>query len=617
MATRVVEWKKPYTWGKAIEITDEKVINLRLREENNLIIYDEWDDEIYVDLQLPDEIQPIDAFPVWVTTGRVIVDNWWDLQGTIICAKTTSGDNIKLLYADEWTLWMDNWTWTFKQIYFKADVDLITGRLQAQIDTLYALWKFLSLWDCVDGEPMSFPLDTPYEYSTWDWFMIWNVSSATPAVNYRPAWDEWVEDDPSTKEQETEVVETWDVYIYDGTVWLLQKNKLPSWTGDVIWPASATDWNLAVFDGATWKIIKDWGPVPIWFEPDTQWTTGDVLTKTANWYEWSAPTWWWSDIEYVTQAEYNALLPWAESDGKHYFIFTGTPVTWVTLNESSINLTTVWDTYQLTATVSPADAYDKSVNWSSSDTSVATVSTTWLVTCVTPWTCTITVTTTDWWFTATCEVDAWIPANWLLAYYPLISDANDHKADIWASGTTYNWTWIWTSGYTTVGGRTSANFTNGSNRIDTWVVIGNTPLTLCVWAYCTSISDWFCIIGNPLNDHNDWYAMRAVNSIDNPYNYVVDNWTSTDIYLWDNTLAINTWQCIVLTIDTNETKFYIDWNLISTSSTWWNASNYGNFYIASFGWQTQHWWTGNIWEVAIYNRILSASEVSNYYTATA
>lgn len=321
MATRIVEWKKPYTWWKAITVDENKVISLNLREENNLIIYDAWDDEIYVDLQLPNWIKPVDAFPVWVTTGRVIVDNWWDLQGTIICAKTTSGDNIKLLYADEWTLWIDNWTWTFKQIYFKADVDLITGRLQAQIDTLYALWKFLSLWDCADGEPMSFPLETPYEYSTWDWYMIWNVSSATPAVNYRPVWDEWVEDDPSTKEQETEVVETWDVYIYDGTVWLLQKNKLPSWTGDVIWPASATDWNLAVFDGVTWKIIKDWWPVPTWFEPDTQWTTGDVLTKTANWYEWSAPT-WWSDIEYVTQAEYDALPSSKLTDWKHYVIYT-------------------------------------------------------------------------------------------------------------------------------------------------------------------------------------------------------------------------------------------------------------------------------------------------------
>jgi hypothetical protein len=135
MATRLVEWKKPYTWWKAIEITKDKVINLKLRDENNLIIYDDWDNEIYVDLQLPNEVEPTDAFPVWVNVGRVIVDNGWDKAWTLISAKTTSGDNIKLLYADDWTLWIDNGTWTFKQILFKWDIDDIVATLTEYIDS--------------------------------------------------------------------------------------------------------------------------------------------------------------------------------------------------------------------------------------------------------------------------------------------------------------------------------------------------------------------------------------------------------------------------------------------------------------------------------------------------
>ena len=145
MATRVVEWKKPYTWWEAIDIDQNKVISLKLRDENNLIIYDSWDDEIYVDLQLPDWITPTDAFPVWVTTGRAVVADWWDLAGTIICAKTTSGDNIKLLYADDWTLWIDNWTWTFKQIYFKADVDALLLALRNYID-----WELAKKQDVIN-----------------------------------------------------------------------------------------------------------------------------------------------------------------------------------------------------------------------------------------------------------------------------------------------------------------------------------------------------------------------------------------------------------------------------------------------------------------------------------
>lgn len=159
MATRVVEGKKPYTWGKAIEIDENKVISLRLRDENNLIIWDEWDNEIYVDLQLDDEITPTSAFPVWITTGRVIVDNWWDEAWTIICAKTTSGDNIKLLYADSGNLYIDNWTWTFKQIYLKADVDALLLALRSYIDDELAKKQN---WVASDTAP-----ENPSEWDLW------------------------------------------------------------------------------------------------------------------------------------------------------------------------------------------------------------------------------------------------------------------------------------------------------------------------------------------------------------------------------------------------------------------------------------------------------------------
>ena len=300
MTTRIVEWKKPYTWWTAIEIDENKVISLRLRDENNLIIYDAWDNEIYVDLQLPDWIRPLDAFPVWVTTGRVLVADDWDKTGTIICAKTTSGDNIKVLYADDWTLWIDNWTWTFKQIYFKADVDLIIQAIQNQIDALSGLGKFLSLWDGETWMPISFPLSTPYEYHTWDWYMINVVDNTT---NYRPNWTEF--DWTASSTVETQATEIWDVYIYDWSTWLLQKNGW--WWGSavlfsqVLWdPYSNT--NLATALNAKQDELTAWTNIQI---------SNNVISAT-----------WWSDIVYATQAEYNALLPWAASDWKHYFIYT-------------------------------------------------------------------------------------------------------------------------------------------------------------------------------------------------------------------------------------------------------------------------------------------------------
>lgn len=422
MATRVVEWKKPYTWGKAISIDENKVISLNLRDENNLIIYDAGDDEIYVDLQLDDEITPTSAFPIWVNVGRVIVDNWWDKPWTIISAETTSGDNIKIFYADEWTLWIDNWTGTFKQIYFKADVDALLLALRNYID------------------------------------------------------------------------------------WELAKKQ--NWVSSDTAPSNPSEWDL-------------------WYD-----TTNNAM-KVWDWTAWQSvgTGWGGSDIEYVTQAEYNALLPWALTDNKHYFIYTPSVV--------------------------PT-----------------------------------------------------IPTDHLLWYYKLNNNAND---DSWNGN---DGTWSWTAQYVTVGWYTWASFTNQSNKISLPITISDTPLTLCLWAYCTWINNWRCLIGNPNWDRNDGYAIRAITDQNNSSAIVISNWTSSDISIGQNVYTDNQWFSITLVIDSTSTKIYKDWTLYSTVSAWWQASDYTNFYIASYWSYTNQWWDGYIRDVAIYNKALTDNEVSQYITAT-
>lgn len=79
------------------------------------------------------------------------------------------------------------------------------------------------------------------------------------------------------------------------------------------------------------------------------------------------------------------------------------PITGVSLNKTSLSMT-IGDTQTLTATVTPSNATDKSVTWSSSNTSVATVSSSGVVTAKAAGTATITVTTSDGAKTATCSV---------------------------------------------------------------------------------------------------------------------------------------------------------------------------------------------------------------------
>ena len=81
----------------------------------------------------------------------------------------------------------------------------------------------------------------------------------------------------------------------------------------------------------------------------------------------------------------------------------GVPVTGVSLSETAKSLA-VGESFDLTATVSPEDATNKNVTWTSSETSVATVAENGTVKALKVGTTTITVTTADGAKTATCEV---------------------------------------------------------------------------------------------------------------------------------------------------------------------------------------------------------------------
>ncbi|MDL2221200.1 Ig-like domain-containing protein [Parabacteroides sp. OttesenSCG-928-N08] len=78
-------------------------------------------------------------------------------------------------------------------------------------------------------------------------------------------------------------------------------------------------------------------------------------------------------------------------------------VTGITLNESKLSLNVAF-TFQLTATIQPANATNKAVTWTTSDATIATVDANGLVTALAAGKATITVTTEEGDFKATCEV---------------------------------------------------------------------------------------------------------------------------------------------------------------------------------------------------------------------
>ena len=98
---------------------------------------------------------------------------------------------------------------------------------------------------------------------TWETWPQWEEWPQWPQGEQWPTWATWnwiasITSSKSWKITTVTITET------NSTVDTFQISDGADWTGsgDVIWPASSTNWHLAVFDWATGKQIKDWWAMP-------------------------------------------------------------------------------------------------------------------------------------------------------------------------------------------------------------------------------------------------------------------------------------------------------------------------------------------------------------------
>lgn len=129
-----------------------------------------------------------------------------------------------------------------------------------------------------------------------------------------------------------------------------------------------------------------------------------------------------SDIRVVLNAD--------EYDPNELFVQYVRP-TGISLNKTSTNIN-IGDSETLYATVTPANAANKNVTWSSSDESIATVNSSGTVTGVARGTVTITATTVDGGLTATCRVTV-RRRTWHAASYTLSFANNNYNTNSFTS----------------------------------------------------------------------------------------------------------------------------------------------------------------------------------------
>ena len=141
-------------------------------------------------------------------------------------------------------------------------------------------------------------------------------------------------------------------------------------------------------------------------------TTENTITIPTGSLTWSTLKSYGSDFSIeVPLASTSTAYPYVYVYGAEIEVtYTASTVhvTGVSLNKNTTSLEE-GDTEQLTATVTPSNATDQSVSWSSNNTSVATVNSSGQITAVSAGTATITVTTTDGGYTDTCTVTVTAP----------------------------------------------------------------------------------------------------------------------------------------------------------------------------------------------------------------
>ena len=122
-------------------------------------------------------------------------------------------------------------------------------------------WSNVSVGSTATGQPWTSASVT----NSWTWWDVVLDFTIPEGIQWE-LWPtgNWISSVTSSKSWKTTTV-TMDFTDPNMADFSFQVQDWLDWEGswDVLWPNSATDWHLAVFDWATGKLIKDWWAVPV------------------------------------------------------------------------------------------------------------------------------------------------------------------------------------------------------------------------------------------------------------------------------------------------------------------------------------------------------------------
>ena len=264
------------------------------------------DRELYVDLQLDDWIQPDDNFPVGVTTGKILQEDWWQQSWIILNWKTTSWDYVRFIYANDGKLYYDPWTWVWIEIWW-------WGSVQINVATASSLWLIKLGSDTQQTE--SQVTATSVSGRTYPV----QLNADNQAVVNVP-WEEYLSLVEAQGGVDVSLVTTWEKYT-----WNHKQDKLTAWANITI------DQNNEISATIPSALIYKWSVNDLSDLPSswTVWDTYFVIWEDGM-YSWTGSQWdyvWGTGID--TSDLFNKTIDTSDD------IVQGTTNLFVTAQEKS------------------------------------------------------------------------------------------------------------------------------------------------------------------------------------------------------------------------------------------------------------------------------------------
>jgi formylglycine-generating enzyme required for sulfatase activity len=325
-------------------------------------------------------------------------------------------------------------------------------------------------------------------------------------------------------------------YTYSGSniigdvAWYYDNSDLSTHT---VGEKAANELGLYDMSGNVWEWCWDWCSSSYSYPSSSAQT--DYTGPTTGSYRVLRGGSWYSGASDCTVSNRYGYTP---SYGRSWFGLrvarnsSAVSVTGVTLDQTTASIAT-GGTLQLSATVTPADAANQAMTWASSNTNVATVSTSGLVTGVATGAATITVATDDGGYTAECGITVSSQFSWSLEKYSAsFTERNAHQYIVFDDKM-----WI-------LGGNTKNGCTNdvwcSSDGVDWTEVTDSAPWAIRSNHQCIVFDDKMWIIGGY------FYSPNSTNG-----GSLNDVWCSSDGVNWTEVTDSAPWaprdghQCIV------------------------------------------------------------------------